>query len=279
MQANDKMPPFKWAIVYFNRFVPLAVAVTGLFKLVYQLANGGVGIQAVISYVLVIGGGFLVKEILYQSRASIYGMGQSRFYFLLIVFYIPWLINAFMANDFNEVPIYLNLTYLNQLNPADLVYYKLLVFSPAIGVIWYIFDIEFDRKKRREMDIKALLIEESQIQRWDNDLVNGATIFSIGVIGLYSLVLVTLCMTVWLIASMADRKLRQMIYMASGILFSLLGLSFKVLMVNFAHGWWSYWLEYGLFNMLYKQVISAGSVFEYGVSLDSCPILFNCSIR
>lgn len=273
MQANANMPPFKWAIVYFNRFIPLALAVGGVFFILYHWATTGtVNPEKLLTYILVTGVGFLLKEVMYQSRASIYCLGQSRFYCLLIIFYVPWLINSFIFNDFKVTPFYLNVDYLLQVSPLDFFNLKLLVFSPSIAVIWYVFDIELDRKKRREMDIKALLIDEKQIQQWNEQLVRGATIFSFVVIGLYSLVLLIVSLTIWSSGALLDKKSRQLIYVGSGLLLFWLAIGFNGVMVNFAHGWWNYWHEYGFGAMLSKQFHSARAVFGYGTSLIAVPL-------
>ena len=272
MLANDKLPPFKWAIVYFNRFIPLSIAVIGAFYLLYQLANGGdVSTQQLINYLLVAGVSYLLKEVLYQNRATIYGSGQSRFYWLLAIFYSAWLINAFMFNEFKEVPLYASIDYLNRISPLELINIKLLVFTPAIAVIWYLFDIELDRAKRREMDIKALLIMEDKIQRWDNDLVLIVTGFSLLVISLYSVVLGVLCLSICLLCMLLPERVAQTLYLCSGIVCLLLGLGVEGRMINLAHGWWNYWDEYGFWKMLVKQLDTSRVTVKYGVTLIAAP--------
>lgn len=272
MLANDKLPPFKWAIVYFNRFIPLGLAIFGAFYLLYQLANGGdVSTQMLINYLLLVGASFLIKEVLYQNRATIYGSGQSRFYWLLAIFYSSWLVNAFIFNDFKEVPLYASISYLNSISPLDLINIQLFVFVPAIAVIWYLFDIELDRQKRREMDIKALLITEDRIQRWDANLVLAVTGFSLLVISLYSIVVGLMCVIVCFVCLLLPEKLAKTVYLAMGVICILFGLNVSGRMINFANGWWIYWHEHGFISMLAKQLHSVSATFKYGVTLIATP--------
>ena len=270
MLANEKLPPFKWAIVYYNRFLFLATILGLLVYFLVGMANSGLP-QLFLSYSLVATIAFLLKEVLYQSRGVIYSTGHTRFYILIILFYCPFLINAFIFNDFSPVNIPFD-TSMIQHEFKEFVYYKLLIFSPSIAVIWYIFDIEFDKPSRKEMDIKSLLIADKKLHSWDNRLVIIANIFSIITISLYSIPLAIIIITILFFRTfIINNNITKAITLACGIICIFFAMGIKLQVLNLAHGWWSYWLMHGFRGMVTRQLYSFKGAVAQGVSAIAAP--------
>lgn len=255
MLSNDKLPPYKWAIVYFNRFVPMLLAFCGLLYLVVDASEvGGRQIRNLGSYVVLILGGILIKEILYQSREKIYRLGESRFYFLAIIFYLSWLMNAFIAHDFNKDVMHwswiswqANMKEFTPLNYMDL---SLLVFAPAIGVIWYIFDVEFDRAKRRDMDIKALLIDEAALKHWNQQMIDISAVFFVLIMLLYSIPLGIICLFLIITTRFLDKCYSQWVNLGIAVCGLILSLKFNVEIINMAYAWFKYGNHAGWLRMV-----------------------------
>jgi hypothetical protein len=262
MLSNSNLPGLKWAIVYFNRFLPLFALFAGLLLLTIPAFDlGGSHIRNFVTYILFVIGSFAIKELLYQLREKIYRLGESRFFLYVILFYLSWFLNIFFMHDFGIRPaefggkeILDNVVIYSIKQYIDLT---ALVFCPAFAVIWYIFDVELDRSKRRDMDIKALLINPDDIKHWNQALVDiGSAFFSI-VILMYYFPLGLLCVVTYLVLSALPKIVRQYVNLALGIVYLLLGLTFEINVINSAYAWIHYGLASGWLLMLKKQVTIA----------------------
>lgn len=272
MHANEKLPPFKWAIVYYNRFIPLAILMAGCFYFIKNIMDIGVGeIHKLVTFLVVGGVSFILKEILYQCRATIYQLGESRFYFYIIIIYMSFLMNAFLFNSFDMISVKWGIDYLEQFDPRDFINFKLLVFTPAIAIIWYIFDIELDNAKRKDMDIKALLIDDNQLKKWNHKLVTFATVLSFFVIGLYSIFLLILCFMIKWGSMFISKWIRQLLYLFVSLICFILAINFKIEVINFAHGWWNYWETHGSIALISRQIHTLKYMLNNGLTLIIAP--------
>ena len=262
MLSNSKLPPFKWAIVYINRFIPLLLLfIIFMQLLVPAFGEGGKHIRNLVSYLLVVLVSFGIKEILYQGREQIYKLGESRFFLYIAIFYFSWLLNIFFLHDFNVRPADIEVkAILDNVVSYSVTQYMdlgLLVFSPALATIWYICDVELDRAKRRDMDIKALLINSDDIKHWKQPLVEVASFFFICVIGFYYIPLGIFCLVSFLILSLMPKLYRQWANLAIGIVLLALGMKFDLNVINSAYAWLSFGKHYGWLIMLKKEFMLA----------------------
>lgn len=272
MLANDKLPPYKWAIVYFNRFIPFAACFIGLIYLIIEaFSHGRNEVRQLVSYIALMIVAYICREILYQLRERIYKVGESRFYLLLIVFYMSWLMNIFVLHDFNsDIPHYATWQeFFTSFNPFDYIYLKLLVFAPAIGVIWYILDVELDRAKRKDMDIQALLINESSLKKWNQQLVNIASWFFIGVTFIYNIWLGLICLGWILLVKQYPKKYRQLLNLTMGLLCLIWSINFEAEIINTASASLSWLYRYGLWSLIQHE--SSLKLFKMGLSLIAAP--------
>ncbi|MDQ5921378.1 MAG: conjugal transfer pilus assembly protein TraD [Pseudomonadota bacterium] len=270
MLANQKLTPFKWAVIYYNRFIfAFAICLIG-FNLFINWMKGGY-CQPFLSYIIVGLVGLLVYEILYQSRAVLFNMGHTRFYFLIILFYVPFLINAFIFNDFLLIRVPFSLA----LRPDDLssiFFYKLGIFGVSIGVIWFIFGVEFEKPSRKEMDIKALLVDDKKLHAWNNNLVISAYIVSTLVIALYSIFLAILVAIILSLQHILSRKVAIILALVAAVLCLILAIDFKFNALNLANGWINYFMNYGLVSLIEKELYSFKNTLNIGVTLISAPL-------
>lgn len=134
--------------------------------------------------VVIVGGGFVVYQIMFQLRGYIYRLGLSRFYFLGSIFFLSLLLSvtvefnlrttelgtvmgsfdlwSFIKSEGYQSQVLHVLWY----NLDGLIHWKLLVFAPAAAVLFYIVNVELDRKKVRDTDIHDLHINDEELFRF-----------------------------------------------------------------------------------------------------------------
>jgi len=143
--------------------------------------------------VMIFGGGFLLYVVMHQLRGYIYRLGLSRFYLLIGLFYLPLLLSLFINIDFSVDGFskYLGSTsaggiwyfvsdegyrgrvldYL-AVNADSLIHWKMLIFAPLSAVLFYVLNVELDRKKVKQADIEYLHITKEELFS-SNDYIEG----------------------------------------------------------------------------------------------------------
>ncbi|MCA2770982.1 MAG: hypothetical protein IM483_08130, partial [Microcystis sp. M122S2] len=124
---------------------------------------------------MIVGGGFFLYMILYQLREYIYKLGISRFYLLGIIFYafigFSSLLDIEFDSKWSELfgngegirqvwNLLSDVNYQNWFvaNLDSLIHWKLLIFAPCAAVLFYILNVEFDRKRVKRADLEYLSI-------------------------------------------------------------------------------------------------------------------------
>jgi hypothetical protein len=151
--------------------------------------------------VMIFGGGFLLYIVMHQLRGYIYRLGLSRFYLLMIIFYFSlWLsmtmdidfntngfseyfsspsnggIWGFITSDYDRGKILGELS----LRSDSLIHWKMLIFAPLVAVLFYVLNVELDRKKVRNADIEYLHItKEVLFSRNEYVEIVGLTCFGV----------------------------------------------------------------------------------------------------
>lgn len=270
MLSNTKLPPYKWAIVYFNRFIPMLIAFIGFaYFMVQSYSIGGVYVRHFFTYCILIIASFILKEVLYQGREHIYKQGESRFYLLIIVFYAALFLNVFVFHDFSKDIMRWSVETWREnmaaFNPLQYVDVTILVFSPTLAVIWYLFDVELDRSKRRDMDIKALLINENDIKRWNQPIVDISALFFAMVMLLYYLPLGVVCIIHFCVTRNLGKDKRQWVNAATGGILIALAWNFDINVINSAFAWLNFGAHFGWGKMV-KEEFSL-SPLNHGITL------------
>ena len=190
--------------------------------------------------------------ILYQSRRAIYKLGLGRFDLLACLFYVPFVVSAFINWQYQDGNILLQLkqihwwelftdgAYQDQIkawfiaNADSLIHWKMLIFTPSVTVVLYLLLVEFDRKTVKDNDLKVLGLT-------DSDLFRRSGIFD--VIGM--LVFIFCCALYgWQFAAVACIFIGIMVFLPANW-YAVLALvaSVGILVLNYAHFDYVYFLS------------------------------------
>jgi type IV secretory pathway TraG/TraD family ATPase VirD4 len=135
--------------------------------------------------------------LMYQCRRSIYKMGLERYSFLIGLVYLCFFISFFVSWKYQDTGLIDQLrsidiwgfvtksayqdsvlTYFHD-NLDDLIHWKMIVFSPAIAVCFYLLCVELDRKTVRDSDLQNLGLSIPEVLHSGSDIagVFGLVIF------------------------------------------------------------------------------------------------------
>ena len=137
--------------------------------------------------VVIVSCGYLLYLLMYQFRGYIYMLGLSRFYFLGLLFYLAMFLSSGFSMDFSIDAVSILLMHVGKnifavfTNPVNynnivnwaldrldaLTHWKMFIFAPIFAIIFYILNVELDRKKIRQEDMHQLNVSLDSLYRFN----------------------------------------------------------------------------------------------------------------